>query len=276
MIVMGRSIIHPKLLDDTELFFETRKQILESMTSNQEVYTYETLDQLIFDVHLRLHLLLTSIDLLSSGIQFRSFSQSFCNEKFWKRTKQGGFQVEQGVLPSVAINDIFLNGKKYGTECATAIIIIIYKSLLQCYEDQTFNRLFSNLLLFTWDYDKNLKLITKTDGTMIQGDIAYFKNPQVNPLTIEWQGENTIYLGDDFHYGHGVGMSTSDQVINTLNLRRKPNAILTAYLTNFITRVDTAQMSIYASPSKIKSKIQFTPIRENIIIATAGHTTTVY
>ncbi|WP_379966906.1 protein-glutamine gamma-glutamyltransferase [Ectobacillus sp. sgz5001026] len=276
MIVMGRSIIHPKLLDDTELFFETKKQILESMTSNQEVYTYETLDQLVFDVHLRLHLLLTCIDLLSSGIQFRTFSQSFCHDIFWKRTKQGGFQVEQGVLPSVAINDIFSNGKKYGTECATAIIIIIYKSLLQCYDDHTFNRLFSNLLLFTWDYDKNLKLITKTDGTIIPGDITYFKNPQVDPLTIEWQGENTIYLGDDFHYGHGVGMSTSDQVINTLNLRRKPNAFLTAYITNFITRVDIAQMSIYASSSKIKSTIQFTPIRENIIIATAGHTTTVY
>ena len=28
------------------------------------------------------------------------------------------------------------------------------------------------------------------------GDCIYFKNPDVNPKTTEWQGENTIDLGD--------------------------------------------------------------------------------
>ncbi|WP_416826994.1 protein-glutamine gamma-glutamyltransferase [Ectobacillus polymachus] len=276
MIVIGRQVVHPFLDNDHEPFFETKQEILKSLTSNEEVYTYETLDQLSFDVHLRLHLILSSIDLSSSGLSFRRFEQSFCNDFFWKRTKLGGFQLKPGTLASVAIRDIFTNGKKYGTECATAIIILLYKSLLECFDDKTFDRLFSNLILYTWDYDKDLKIITKTDGTMVQGDIMYFKNPQVNGATIEWQGENAVYLGDDFYYGHGVGISTKDQIIQTLNLRRKPEAFLSAYMTNYITRVDTADMNKYASKSKIGDDIKFTPIRESIIIATAGHTTTVH
>lgn len=73
-----------------------------------------------------------------------------------------------------------------------------YKALLSLYEEETFNRLFANLLLYTWDYDQDLRLITKTGGDLVPGDLVYFKNPQVNPATIEWQGENTIYLGNFF------------------------------------------------------------------------------
>ena len=42
-----------------------------------------------------------------------------------------------------------------------------YKALLALYEEETFNRLFANLLLYTWDYDQDLKLITKTGGDLV-------------------------------------------------------------------------------------------------------------
>lgn len=50
------------------------------------------------------------------------------------------------------------------------------------------------------------KAHNKNGGDLVPGDLVYFKNPQVNPATIEWQGENTIYLGNFFFYGHGVGV----------------------------------------------------------------------
>lgn len=146
--------------------------------------------------------------------------------------------------PSIAIQDIFKNGKLYGTECATAMIIIFYKALLSLYEEETFNRLFANLLLYTWDYDQDLKLITKTGGDLVPGDLVYFKNPQVNPATIEWQGENTIYLGNFFFYGHGVGVKTKEEIIYALNERRVPYAFISAFLTDTITRIDSRLMSL--------------------------------
>lgn len=43
-----------------------------------------------------------------------------------------------------------------------------YKALLSLYEEETFNRLFANLLLYTWDYDQDLRLITKTVAILFQ------------------------------------------------------------------------------------------------------------
>ena len=55
------------------------------------------------------------------------------------------------------------------------MIIIFYKALLSLYEEETFNRLFANLLLYTWDYDRDLRLITKNGGDLVPGDLVYFK-----------------------------------------------------------------------------------------------------
>ncbi len=276
MIVIGRSIVQPYLTDDTEPYFHTKEQILSSMASNQEVYAYQSLDQLAFDLNVRVNLVLACIEMFNSGLQFRTFKHSYCNEKFWERTKLGGFRLKPGQPASDAIRDILKNGTKYATECATAMIILIYRALLDIYSEQTFNRLFANLLLYTWEYDRDLQLITKTGGEIIPGDLTYFKNPQVNPETMEWQGENTVYLGDGLYYGHGMGVKTKKQVIEHLNIRRIPFAFLSAYLTDFITRIDYRYMSQYASPLKMKTKIGIRPIRDDAVIATIGNTTLVY
>ena len=276
MIVIGRSIVHPYIISEPEPFSHEKQNILAIMTGNQEVYSFRTVDELNFDLHLRVHIITSSLELFHSGLQFRTFQQSYCNPAFWKRTQFGGFQLLPNVPPSVAIQDIFTNGKEYGTECATAMIIIFYKALLALYSETTFNHLFANLLLYTWDYDKDLKLITKRGGDLVPGDLVYFKNPQVNPATMHWQGENAIWLGNLLFYGHGVGVKTEEQIISLLNEQRIPHAIISAYLTDLITRIDSRMMSQYASTKNIQTEIGFTPIRDDAIIATIGHTTTTY
>ncbi|MEH7460290.1 protein-glutamine gamma-glutamyltransferase [Bacillus pseudomycoides] len=276
MIVIGRSIVHPYITNENEPFATEKQQILAIMTGNQEVYSFRTADELSFDLNLRINIITSALELFQSGFQFRTFQQSFCNPEFWQRTSLGGFQLRPGVPSSVAIRDIFKNGKMYGTECATAMIIIFYKALLALYDEETFNHLFANLLLYTWDYDHDLKLITKTGGDIVPGDLVYFKNPQVNPASIEWQGENAIYLGNYFYYGHGVGVKTKEQIIYLLNDRRIPYAFISAYLTDFITRIDSRLMSQHASTSNLQTTLGFIPIRDDAIVATIGHTTTIY
>lgn len=276
MIVIGRSVVHPYIISDNEPFLAEKRQILEIMTGNQEVYTFQTADELSFDLNLRVHIITSALELFQGGLQFRTFKEAYCNPEFWDLTHLGGFQLRRNALPSFGIRDIFANGKKYGTECATAMIIIMYKSLLALYEEETFNRLFADLLLYTWEYDKNLKLVTKNGGNLVPGDLVYFKNPQVNPATMHWQGENAIYLGNYFFYGHGVGVKTEEQIVDVLNQKRMPFAFLSAYLTDVITRVDSRLMSQFASPYKIQTKIGFIPIRDDAIIATIGHTTAIY
>ncbi|MDG4655782.1 protein-glutamine gamma-glutamyltransferase [Ectobacillus antri] len=273
MIVIGRSVVLPLLEDSAEPFFDEKQKILDEMTSNQEVYAYQTINQLAFDVQFRVSIILACIDLFNSGIQFRTFKYAYCNNTFWETTPLGGFRLKQGKLPAFAIRDIFKNGTKYGTECATAMIIVIYKALLDLYTEKTFNKLFADLLLYTWDYDKDLKLVTKNGGELLPGDLVYFKNPQVNPATIEWQGENTIYLNDNLFYGHGVGVKTKENIIVTLNTRRFPGAFLSAYLSDLTTRINSVEMSQYAT--KLQTTIKVVPIREDAIIATIGHTTSV-
>ena len=276
MIVIDRSIVHPYITSENEPFATEKQQILAVMAGNQEVYAFRTAGELSFDLNLRIHIITCSLELFQSGLQFRTFQESYCNPEFWQRTPLGGFQLLPNISPSVAVRDIFKNGKKYGTECATAMIIIFYKALLALYDDETFNRLFANLLLYTWDYDRDLKLVTKTGGDIVPGDLVYFKNPQVNPASIEWQGENAIYLGNFFFYGHGVGVKTKEQIIYLLNERRIPYAFVSAYLTDFITRIDSRLMSHYTSPNTLQTIFKFVPIRDDAIVATVGHTTTIY
>ena len=61
-----------------------------------------------------------------SGMGFDVFHKSKCNEDYWFRTDNGGFRLKSGIKGSDAINDIYQNGRKYKTECATAMVIVIY------------------------------------------------------------------------------------------------------------------------------------------------------
>ncbi len=147
--------------------------------------------------------------------------RSRCNEKYWKRTDNGGFQLLPTVSPHQAIDDIFYNGHEYAFECATAVIIIFYKAVLNNIGKANFNRLFADLYLHDWQYDEDLELHGYKGSDYLPGDCAYFKNPDYNPDTPQWKGENTIVLDETLYFGHGIGITTRERIIEVLNLKRK-------------------------------------------------------
>ncbi|GAB6891880.1 Protein-glutamine gamma-glutamyltransferase [Geobacillus stearothermophilus] len=222
------------------------QRILHALVSSPELYTYPNEQQLLFEIKLRSQIVQASVDLAKSRAQFAIFRFSRCNSQFWLRDERGGFQLRPDVLPSDAINDIFVNSELYAFECATAIVIVFYKAVLEGIDVSAFNRLFAHLLLYDWHTDKDLGIETKKGEHFLPGDCLYFKNPDVDPLTPQWQGENTIYLGDGLFYGHGIGIETADSIIAALNRRRKQWATKSAYLLPHITQMNFAYLSQFA------------------------------
>jgi protein-glutamine gamma-glutamyltransferase len=72
----------------------------------------------------------------------------------------------------------------------------------------------------------------------VPGDCRYVRNPDVNPLTPEWQGENIINLGNGKYYGHGIGIGDIDYFIKALNQNRIEDSQVSAYLMDSATRPD--------------------------------------
>lgn len=208
------------------------RQLLKVMSESTETYRYDTLDQLIFEITLRKEIAEAAKLLNKSRFSFAVFNKSKCNPAYWDRTRNGGFRLKTGANPAHAINDIYTNGQLYATECATAILIVYYKALLEVYGEQLFNRTFPSIYLMNWhNIDQNLREtgIPVYVKDILIGDRCYIANPDVSPEYPEWQGENVIVLGDGAYYGHGVGITTVNRIINTLNTRRKYNATRSAY-----------------------------------------------
>lgn len=215
-----------------------RNSIIKLYESNR-VYEYSSIDELKFEMNMRKSIVKASRDLLKSRMAFRVFRQSKCNENYWIRTNDGGFELKEGVKPSDAIRDIYKNGYKYGTECATAIIIIYYKALTDIYPDELFNQAFPRIRLMNWHYDRDLGVnYYRNISDYLPGDCRYFKNPDVDPKTPQWQGENAIDLGDGTYYGHGIGIMKAEAIIRVLNSKRKPGATVEASLLDSATRPD--------------------------------------
>jgi protein-glutamine gamma-glutamyltransferase len=214
------------------------RKIINKMLSSSATYRYDSLYQLEFELNLRKNIINAAIELHKSKFSFETFRESRCNTDYWTRTNEGGFQLKQGVLPSDAIRDIYINSSKYGTECATAMVIVFYKALLNIFPQKLFNTMFANIHLMNWAYiDRDLGIgLYRNEADYFPGDCRYFKNPDVNPKTPEWQGENVIDLGNSTYYGHGIGIGTADEIINALNKNRKAGATESAYLLNSATR----------------------------------------
>lgn len=107
-----------------------------------------------------------------------------CNTDYWERTKNGGFLLKENVKSSEAINDIFKNGSKYGTECSTALVIVYYKAILDVYPEELFNKTFESLFLMSWYYiDSDLDILHyKSKADHLPGDYRYFSNPDFKYL----------------------------------------------------------------------------------------------
>lgn len=216
-----------------------QRKSIEILNSSSLVYEYSSLEQLKFEMDMRVGIIKASRDLLKSRMEFRVFRESICNESFWIRTGDGGFEIRPDVKPSDGIRDIYTNGTKYGTECATAIVIIYYKALVDIYPEEFFNSMFPRIKLMDWQYDRDLGVnYYRNVKDYLPGDCRYFKNPDVDPKTPQWQGENAIDLGNGTYYGHGIGIRNAESIIKVLNTRRKEGATVEAELLDSATRPD--------------------------------------
>ncbi|MBB6217300.1 protein-glutamine gamma-glutamyltransferase [Anaerosolibacter carboniphilus] len=217
-----------------------QRKMMEILTASEYIYSYSSLDQLKFELDLRTNIIQAARELYNSKIHFKTFRKSICNPDYWDRSEEGGFSLKNGVHPSDAILDIFINGPKYGTECATAIIIIYYKALLNILPKKLFDEMFSEIYLMNWKaLDKDLGVTTyKKRPDYLPGDCRYIDNPDVDPLTPQWQGENIIDLGNDTYYGHGIGIGSVDKIIQVLEKYRKNEATEPAKLLDSVTLPD--------------------------------------
>jgi protein-glutamine gamma-glutamyltransferase len=111
---------------------------------------------------------------------------------------------------------------------------------LDTFGDNLFNNIFTDIYLMDWqNLDGKLTVTNyRKPADYFPGDCRYFKNPDVDPLTPEWQGENTIDLGNNYYYGHGLGISTSDEIIHALNTHRKEGSDTSADLLGSCTLPD--------------------------------------
>ncbi|GLX67299.1 protein-glutamine gamma-glutamyltransferase [Paenibacillus glycanilyticus] len=220
---------------DPSALTPVEREVLQGKQSSPVVYQYDSMNALRFELRLRDRTVNAAKMLQNSRADFAVFRNSRCNPQFWTRTDNGGFQMNPGVQPSDAINDIFQNGELYGFECATAIVIVLYKAVLDTIGAQMFNSLFNPLYLRDWNHDSDLWFITtQNKNESYPGDVMYFRNPDHDRDTPEWQGENVVKLSEDLFFGHGIGIETSEEIINALNKMREPFSTQSAYLDDLV------------------------------------------
>jgi len=217
------------------------RQVLDVMAQSAGTYRYDSVEQLKFELLLRRNIVDAAKALDRSRFSFAVFHKSRANPEYWDRTPNGGFELKRGASPGAAIRDIYENGGQYATECATAMVIVYYKALLEAYGETLFDALFPEIYLMNWHrLDPRLRSIGTPQFAqdVLLGDRKYFENPDVDPKTPELQGENVIVLPGGLFYGHGIGIKTADQMIRALNAHRKPGATRQAYLRDTAARPD--------------------------------------
>jgi len=222
-----------------------KREIYQALENSPETFQYSSLHEFIFELNLRENIIKAARKLHESEITFAPFNYSKFNPRFWTKIKYG-YLLNENVMPSEAIKDVFSNGKEYAFECSTAIVLIFYKAVLDTIATSYFNSLFQRLLVWDWNYDHDLGIITKRGRDFIPGDVVYFYNPDFkHPV---WTGENTVYLGGGLYFGHGIGIETEEGMIKALNTLRKPNSTKSAYLISQHSRLNTQYLSQFARP----------------------------
>jgi len=240
-------------------------KIINILDSSRTEYEYASLSELEFEIKFRINIIKASIDLYRTDFSFAVFDDARCNDKYWKLTPEGGFLLKDGVKASDAIKDIYENGYLYATECATAMVILYYKALLSIYPEELLNKTFPKIHLMNWHYiNRELRHIGYVEKypDYLPGDRRYFKNPDVNPETPEWQGENVIDLGNGTYYGHGIGIGDADEIINALNENRKPDSKTSAYFMDVAARPNFKLLArIYDNFIASQSRTQYRRFR---------------
>jgi len=218
-----------------------------------------------FEAKLRAAIVEAALALSKSSLSFAVFKNARCNPDYWTLTSNGGWRLKQGSTPADAIRDIFARGGNYATECATAMLIVYYKAILEVYGDELFNSTFKdNIYLMDWDVrDPLLKSVgtmaTLNGSPKITGDRAYFANPDHAPDLPQWQGENVIVLGDDRYYGHGIGVASGAHILASLNAKRASATSREAYLMDKAARPDFKRLADVMNKQSVAVWREFSP-----------------
>ncbi|OXS69549.1 protein-glutamine gamma-glutamyltransferase [Priestia filamentosa] len=242
--------------------------IVQRMNEDQIVYSYQSVDELSFELKLRENIIASARAMNEGHADFEIFENSRCNPQYWHLTRSGGFQLKRDVMPSDAIQDIYKNSSLYAFECATAKVIIYYHAVLNSIGEHLFNRLFRPLYLYSWHFDPDLGIHAIKTRHFLPGDIVYFNNPDFDPEASWWRGENAVVLEDDTYFGHGVGIGTAEQIIDALNQKRKPGeGNQSAYLTNSVARPSFKHLAnISMLPRGYRDyKVQYIKVHHNEI-----------
>ncbi|MET1031907.1 protein-glutamine gamma-glutamyltransferase [Domibacillus tundrae] len=210
--------------------------IIQRMNEDTAVYSYQSIGELSFELALRKNIIMSARTMNQSHVRFADFANSRCNPQYWNLTRTGGFLLRQDVKPSDAIRDIYKNSSQYAFECAAAKVIIYYHAALNLIGESLFNQLFQNIYLYSWHADPDLGVRAAYTRHFLPGDVVYFNNPDFDPKTPYWRGENAVVLGDGTYFGHGLGIRTAEQMIHALNQTRRPGSNQPAYLTNVVAR----------------------------------------
>ncbi|MFE4241286.1 protein-glutamine gamma-glutamyltransferase [Peribacillus butanolivorans] len=261
------SQIQPGIISEKAL------EILQLMWRYPNIFVYKTMEDLKFDIEMRLQVNKAAVSLDKSNPEFTILEDSVCNEQYWRLTKDGAFELKPRVLPHLALEDIFINGSLYAFECGTAIVIVFLKAVLDTVGPKNFDRLFSGLTLYDWHYPQNLILRFHEGKDYVPGDCVYFKNPDYDPSTPEWQGENAIFLGENLFYGHGIGITNQQGIIDELNSNRKWNAIISAFLTKHIISINSSHYSQFKPNIPRNNPVSLHDCLSNIIVSEIGSKT---
>ncbi|RDU38999.1 protein-glutamine gamma-glutamyltransferase [Neobacillus piezotolerans] len=246
-------------------------KIAQWMGKSKRIFEFGTLRELDFELEMRVRIMRAAILMNKSGAGFATFATTRCNEKYWVLTEHGAIVLKPNVQPETGIEDIFVNGKKYAFECATAMLIIFYKAVLDSIDNAVFNRLFSGLKLYDWQYDEDLDVQIFNSTEFVPGDCVYFKNPDVDPKTRHWQGENAILLARNIYFGHGIGIVRGQFIIDFLNSKRKKNAEREAYLTDVIAVPNFKYLSQFKA-TEARTPVPFLDLchSSNLIVSEIG------
>lgn len=225
------------------------------------IYPYDSVYTLLFELYMRTQIVEAARALSKSGVYFADFKNAMCNQAYWHKTSQGKFQLKNDVAPQDAIRDIFTNGTSYAFECSMAVIVVLYKALLESIDARYFDMLMSDLYLFDSQSNRNLHLIDRSlSEEAVTGDILYFANPEYEPSMPWGKGENVVMMEHDRYYGHGygLGIATAEEVIRVLNNHRLPGSTLSAHQSDRYVHPDFSYFASFqskSSPTPIISKI---------------------
>ncbi|GGF13424.1 protein-glutamine gamma-glutamyltransferase [Halobacillus andaensis] len=226
---------------------DSREQmIIRQMLDSPAVYTYGSRNELIFEVKLRKEIVKSAELMNGSQVEFATFETTRSNPDYWLLSGYGALRLRPGVRPSAAIKDIFTNSDRYAFECAGAMLIIYYHAVLNVLGESNFNRIFPDLYIYSWHADSDLGLYPTYINRFLPGDVVYFDNPGFDPRAPQWRGENAIVVGKDLYFGHGLGIMTAKEMIETLNELRHPMSTQSAYLTNLVVRPSFRHLQQFA------------------------------